>query len=82
LGQLRNNGGPNQTQALLPGSLTIDKGNSSGSDTDQRGLTRPVGSPAPPPNAYDLDGSDIGAFEVRQGTNFADVDPNNVFGPS
>jgi hypothetical protein len=65
LGPLQNNGGPTQTQALLPGSPAIDKGNT-GSDptTDQRGLLRPVDDPAIP-NATGGQGSDIGAFEVQ-----------------
>ena len=64
LGPLRNNGGPTQTQALLPGSRATDKGNSSGSSTDQRGFHRPVDIPSIP-NAIGGDGSDIGAFEVQ-----------------
>ena len=49
LGPLRNNGGPTQTMALLPGSPAIDAGNPSGCTdgmghllkTDQRGKPRP-----------------------------------------
>jgi hypothetical protein len=55
LGPLQDNGGPTLTHALLPGSLAIDKGNSS-LTTDQRGALRPSGN-----------ASDIGAFEF-QGT--------------
>ncbi|MFN2638209.1 MAG: choice-of-anchor Q domain-containing protein, partial [Gemmatimonadaceae bacterium] len=62
LGPLQDNGGPTFTQALLTGSPAIDKGNASGSTTDQRGFTRPVGNP-PSPNPNGGDGSDIGAFE-------------------
>jgi hypothetical protein len=72
LGPLQDNGGPTQTQALLAGSTAIDKGNSSGSNTDQRGFARPVDNPAIP-NATGGDGSDIGAFEVQvqvQGPSF------------
>jgi hypothetical protein len=64
LGQLGDNGGPTMTHALLtnsPASSAIDRGNSSGSNTDQRGFTRPLGSA----NATGGNGSDIGAFEVQ-----------------
>jgi CSLREA domain-containing protein len=67
LGPLQNNGGPVQTQALLPGSPAIDAGDNcvtlvSGSGgclttpltTDQRGVTRRVNNTV-----------DIGAFESR-----------------
>lgn len=62
LGQLTNNGGPTMTHALLSGSSAIEGGNSSGSNTDQRGLARPVDSPVI--NNVG-DGSDIGAYEVQ-----------------
>lgn len=64
LGPLASNGGPTQTHALLAGSIAIDKGHSSGSTTDQRGLTRPCddGGIA---NATGGDGGDAGAFEVQ-----------------
>jgi hypothetical protein len=70
LGPLHDNGGPTQTQALLPGSPAIDKGDSSGTKpntgepftTDQRGFALPVDSPLIN-NASD--GSDIGAYEVQ-----------------
>src|SRR5207244_2543834 len=68
LDQLRDNGGPTLTHALLSGSTAIDRGHSSGSNTDQRGFTRPVGSP-PSPNPNGGDGSDIGAFEVQAPVN-------------
>lgn len=60
LGPLANNGGPTQTQALLPGSPAIDAGNNSlnppGITTDQRGpgFVRIANSTV-----------DIGAFEVQ-----------------
>ncbi|MFI5455452.1 MAG: choice-of-anchor Q domain-containing protein [Isosphaerales bacterium] len=57
LGPLQNNGGPTQSMALLPGSPAIDAGSvaliPSGITTDQRGASR------------DVDGVDIGAFEVQ-----------------
>ena len=63
LGPLQNNGGPTQTQALLPGSPAIDAGNPNGCTdgsghllkTDQRG--------APRPDKEDTGGCDMGAFE-------------------
>jgi len=64
LGPLQNNGGPTFTHALLSGSTAIEGGNSSGSNTDQRGLARPVDSPVIN-NATGGDGSDIGAYEVQ-----------------
>jgi hypothetical protein len=66
LGPLQANGGPTFTQALLSGSPARDKGDSSGSSTDQRGFTRPIDNPFIP-NAAGGDGSDIGAFEVQAG---------------
>jgi CSLREA domain-containing protein len=61
LGPLANNGGPTQTHALQNGSPAIDKGNSFGLTSDQRGQPRPVDNPSVL-NASD--GSDIGAFEA------------------
>ena len=61
---LANNGGPTPTHALLLNSPALDKGQSSGSATDQRGLPRPVdlsGLPA----AANGDNADIGAFEAQ-----------------
>ena len=64
LGALASNGGPTMTHALGVGSLAIDKGESSGSTTDQRGSTRPCDLAATP-NATGGDGADVGAFEVQ-----------------
>jgi hypothetical protein len=64
LGQLADNGGPTRTHALLSGSPALEKGHSSGSTTDQRGLARPVDDPGFN-NATQGDGSDIGAYEVQ-----------------
>ncbi|HEY3027401.1 MAG TPA: right-handed parallel beta-helix repeat-containing protein [Pyrinomonadaceae bacterium] len=58
---LKDNGGPTKTIALLAGSPAINSGDSSGSSTDQRGFTRPVGQPG----LWSGDGSDKGAFEVQ-----------------
>lgn len=63
LGSLANNGGPTETEALLPGSPAIDSGNNliipSGVMTDQRGagFARIFGGTV-----------DIGAFEVQPAT--------------
>jgi VCBS repeat-containing protein len=64
LGSLQNNGGPTSTHALGAGSIAIDKGDSSGSTTDQRGLPRPCDDSGIA-NATGGDGADIGAFEVQ-----------------
>lgn len=61
---LRDNGGPTPTHALLSGSRAIDRGNSFGSTTDQRGLPRPSDFPSIS-NREGGDGSDIGAFELQ-----------------
>ncbi|MFL6247133.1 MAG: Ig-like domain-containing protein, partial [Thermoanaerobaculia bacterium] len=64
LGPLASNGGPTQTRALLPGSIALDQGHSSGASVDQRGLTRPCDN-AGIVNAAGGDGGDVGAFEER-----------------
>ncbi len=64
LGPLQDNGGMTFTHALLVGSPAIDKGESSGSTTDQRIQTRPVDNPNIT-NAAGGDGADIGAFEIQ-----------------
>jgi hypothetical protein len=64
LGDLADNGGPTKTHALLEGSPAIDKGDSFGESTDQRGEERPSDFDTVA-NATDGDGSDIGAFEVQ-----------------
>jgi hypothetical protein len=54
LGALQNNGGPTQTEELLPGSPAIDAGDNTGCPaSDQRGIVRPHGSAC-----------DVGALEV------------------
>jgi hypothetical protein len=63
LDSLADNGGPTLTHALLPGSPALDRGNSFGLTTDQRGEPRPFDF-ASITNATGGDGSDIGAFEV------------------
>ncbi len=66
LGPLQNNGGPTETMALLPGSPAIDSGSDSlipsGVTTDQRGDPR------------DVNGVDIGAFEVQVYTVYSTAD--------
>ncbi len=74
---LDDNGGPTMTIALLEGSPAIDKGNSFGESTDQRGLVRPrnfVGIP----DASGGDGSDIGAFELQAPPTPPDTTPPKV----
>jgi hypothetical protein len=62
LGPLQDNGGPTPTHALLSGSPATDKGDSSGTFTDQRGFPRLVDA-GTISNAPGGDGADIGAFE-------------------
>jgi hypothetical protein len=63
LDTLKNNGGGTMTHGLLPGSLAIDQGASSGASSDQRGSKRPLDNPLIN-DASGGDGADIGAFEV------------------
>ena len=67
LGPLAGNGGPTQTQLPSASSPVIDKGNSFGLNSDQRGVLRPIDFPAIP-NAGD--GSDIGAVELQPSSGF------------
>ncbi len=73
---LTNNGGPTPTHALGGASIALDKGHSSGSTSDQRGLTRPCdgGSIA---NAPGGDGGDVGAYEEQLAC-VTNVDPDAV----
>jgi hypothetical protein len=64
LGPLKDNGGPTMTHALGADGPAIDRGNSSGLSTDQRGEPRPSDFPDIP-NAPGGDGADVGAFEVQ-----------------
>lgn len=64
LDPLADYGGTTPTRRLQTGSPAIDKGNSFGSTTDQRGFTRPVDNLSIT-NATGGDGADIGAFEVQ-----------------
>ncbi|HUQ80344.1 MAG TPA: choice-of-anchor Q domain-containing protein [Gemmatimonadaceae bacterium] len=59
---LKNNGGPTRTHALLPRGLAVDKGDCAGETADQRGFKRPVDD-AGITNA--VSGCDIGAYEVQ-----------------
>jgi CSLREA domain-containing protein len=62
LGPLQDNGGPTETQALATNSKAVDKGDSGGLATDQRGLARPVDTPSV---TNPGDGSDVGAYELQ-----------------
>jgi uncharacterized repeat protein (TIGR01451 family) len=63
---LADNGGPTLTVLPLPDSPAIDKGNSFGLMTDQRGLPRPVDLlDSAYPDAAGGDASDVGAVEVN-----------------
>jgi VCBS repeat-containing protein len=73
---LANNGGPTPTHALGGGSIALDKGQSSGSTSDQRGLTRPCDGAAIT-NAPGGDGSDVGAYEEQLAC-VTNVDPDAV----
>lgn len=64
LGLLADNGGSTFTHKPLAGSPALDKGNSFGLTTDQRGRLRPYDFPALA-NAAGGDGSDIGAYELN-----------------
>ena len=75
LGVLQNNGGTTNTHALLPGSPALDRGNSSGATSDQRGSARPVDLQGVTNTS---DGSDIGAFEAQP----AGVAPTVALSPS
>ena len=59
---LKDNGGPTATHALVPRGRAADAGYCPGETEDQRGFTRPVDDPAMP-NA--LDACDIGAYELQ-----------------
>jgi hypothetical protein len=67
LNGLASNGGPTQTELPSATSPVIDKGNSFGLNSDQRGVVRPIDFPAIP-NAGD--GSDIGAVELQPSSAF------------
>jgi uncharacterized repeat protein (TIGR01451 family) len=60
--QLKDNGGPTLTHALIARGYAVDAGYCPGETSDQRGFTRPVND-ATMPNA--LDGCDMGAYEVQ-----------------
>ena len=60
LGPLAYLGGPTPTHPLRYDSPALNAGNGGGLTTDQRGLPRPIGTPA----VAGGDGSDIGAYEA------------------
>ncbi|MBV9499229.1 MAG: hypothetical protein JO138_07630 [Acidobacteriaceae bacterium] len=65
LGSLQNNGGPTQTQALLPGSPAIDAGNPSGCTDGQGNLLKTDQRGMPRPDKEDKSGCDMGAYESQ-----------------
>ena len=68
LGPLQNNGGPTQTQALLPGSPAIDAGNPSGCRDGKGNLITTDQRNYPRPNTEDIEdkkGCDMGAYEKQ-----------------
>jgi CSLREA domain-containing protein len=75
LGPLAANGGPTETHSLRFDSPALDKGNSFGVLTDQRGLPRPIDLPSFN-NAANGDASDIGAVEQQNAT--FDITPPQV----
>lgn len=77
LGALQNNSGPVPTRELQAGSIATDQGESSGSTTDARGLTRPCDQ-AGITNATGGDGADVGAFEVQGACVAANTPPDAV----
>jgi len=78
LGALQNNGGNGMlTHALLAGSVARDKGHSSGTTTDERGLTRPCDE-AGIPNATGGDGGDVGAYEEQGACGAPNAPPDAV----
>jgi CSLREA domain-containing protein len=77
---LANNGGPTQTVALQPGSAAIHHVSTCVLPTDQRGVTRPVGS-ACDSGAYQVappavSGVSAGAITTNAATVSASVNPN------
>lgn len=65
LGELRNNGGPTPTLALLADSPAIDRGMAFGLTTDQRGFARTFDYPYLH-SANEGDRTDVGAFELQR----------------
>jgi hypothetical protein len=66
LGPLQYNGGPTQTQGLLPGSPAIDAGNPNGCTDSQGNLLKTDQRGAPRPDKEDTGGCDMGAYESQQ----------------
>jgi hypothetical protein len=66
LGPLQYNGGPTQTQALLPGSPAIDAGNPQGCTDGQGHLLRTDQRGKPRHDKEDTGGCDMGAYERQK----------------
>jgi uncharacterized repeat protein (TIGR01451 family) len=69
--ELKDNGGPTFTQALLERGRAVDAGYCPGETTDQRGFARPFDDTRMP-NA--LDGCDIGSYEWQAATSSTRAD--------
>lgn len=76
LSPLASNGGPTQTQAIAPTSPAVDSAQANGFTTDQLGQPRTVDAVAT--DAPLSDGTDIGAFELRD-TKAPGGDPSTDF---
>ena len=59
---LKDNGGPTRTHALISRGFATDAGYCPGETVDQRGFARPVDDPTMPNS---LDGCDIGPYELQ-----------------
>jgi hypothetical protein len=66
LGPLQNNGGPTQTEALLPGSPALDAGNPSGCTDGQGHLLKTDQRGKPRHDKEDAGGCDMGAYERQK----------------
>jgi hypothetical protein len=74
LSPLRDNGGPQPTYALLPGSPAIDAGDNAGCpSTDQRGVARPKDG-----NADGTPTCDIGAYEYQADPLISSFSPSSI----
>jgi hypothetical protein len=78
LSPLQNNGGPTDTKKPVSPSNAIDQGKSFGLTTDQRGRMRTNDNPNIQ-NAFQGDGTDIGAVEVQPSITSTVTNNNDTF---